>query len=147
LTNKLDTLTTYGFLTNNRVFELPGNSLSGVGHVDVTYMSLPGIGDTGDRVIWYQRQQAQLRSLTGRDCADDHGATRLRLRHRRASRGTETLQSASEKENPLHHEGHDDHEKQEAFVPFVSSCFVFRYRSPGTDFDGYPASSTCHSPG
>jgi len=44
------------FLTNNRVFELPGSPLSGVGYVDVTYMSLPGIGETGDRVIWYQKQ-------------------------------------------------------------------------------------------
>jgi hypothetical protein len=44
------------FLTNNRVFELPGSPLSGVGYVDVTYMSLPGIGETGDRVIWYQTQ-------------------------------------------------------------------------------------------
>ena len=46
-----------GFLlTNNRVFELPGSPLSGAGYADVTYMSLPGIGDTGDRVIWYQKQ-------------------------------------------------------------------------------------------
>jgi hypothetical protein len=46
-----------GFLvTNNRVFELPGSPLSGVGYVDVTYMSLAGVGDTGDRVIWYQKQ-------------------------------------------------------------------------------------------
>ena len=44
------------FLTNNRVFELPGSPLSGAGYADVTYMSLPGIGDTGDRVIWYQKQ-------------------------------------------------------------------------------------------
>jgi SAM-dependent methyltransferase len=44
------------FLTNNRVFELPGSPLSGVGYVDVTYMSLPGIGDTGDRVIWYEKE-------------------------------------------------------------------------------------------
>ena len=46
-----------GFLlTNNRIFELPNSPLSGVGFTDSTYMSLPGIGDTGDRVIWYQRQ-------------------------------------------------------------------------------------------
>jgi SAM-dependent methyltransferase len=45
-----------GFLlTNNRVFELPGNPLTGAGFADVTYMTLPGIGDAGDRVIWYQR--------------------------------------------------------------------------------------------
>jgi hypothetical protein len=46
-----------GFLlTNNRVFELPDGPLSGAGYADVTYMSLPGIGDTGDRVIWYEKQ-------------------------------------------------------------------------------------------
>ena len=46
-----------GFLlTNNRVFELPGSPLSGAGYADVTYMSLSGIGDAGDRVIWYQKQ-------------------------------------------------------------------------------------------
>ena len=45
-----------GFLlTNNRIFELPGSPLTGVGFTDSTYMSLPGIGDTGDRVIWYQK--------------------------------------------------------------------------------------------
>ena len=44
------------FITNNRVFELPGNPLSGVGFADVNYMSLPGIGETGDRVIWYRKQ-------------------------------------------------------------------------------------------
>ena len=43
------------FLTNNRVFELPAVPLSGVGFTDATYMSLPGIGNTGDRIIWYQR--------------------------------------------------------------------------------------------
>jgi hypothetical protein len=46
-----------GFLlTNNRIFELPNSPLAGVDFTDVTYMSLPGIGDAGDRVIWYQRQ-------------------------------------------------------------------------------------------
>jgi len=44
------------FLTNNRVFELPGSPLSGAGYVDVTYMSLPGVGDAGDRVIWYEKE-------------------------------------------------------------------------------------------
>jgi len=44
------------FLSNNRVFELPTSPLSGVGFTDTTYISLPGIGDTGDRVIWYRRQ-------------------------------------------------------------------------------------------
>jgi hypothetical protein len=46
-----------GFLlTNNRIFELPESPLSGVGFTDVVYMSLPGIGDTGDRIVWYQKQ-------------------------------------------------------------------------------------------
>ena len=46
-----------GFLlTNNRIFELPNSPLAGVGYSDVTYMSLPGIGDAGDRVILYQKQ-------------------------------------------------------------------------------------------
>ena len=46
-----------GFLlTNNRIFELPNSPLAGVGFTDATYMSLTGIGDAGDRVIWYQRQ-------------------------------------------------------------------------------------------
>jgi len=46
-----------GFLlTNNRVFELPQSPLSGVGYTDVTYMSLPGVGETGDRIVWYQKQ-------------------------------------------------------------------------------------------
>ena len=46
-----------GFLlSNNRIFELPDSPLSGIGFTDSTYMSLPGIGDTGDRVIWYQKQ-------------------------------------------------------------------------------------------
>jgi SAM-dependent methyltransferase len=45
-----------GFLlTNNRVFELPGSPLTGDGFADVTYMTLPGIGDAGDRVVWYRR--------------------------------------------------------------------------------------------
>ncbi len=45
-----------GFLlTNNQVFEVPATPLGGVGFTDSTYMSLPGVGNTGDRVIWYQR--------------------------------------------------------------------------------------------
>ncbi len=43
-------------LTNNQIFELPPIPLGGVGFTDVTYMALPGIGETGDRVVWYQRQ-------------------------------------------------------------------------------------------
>ena len=46
-----------GFLlSNNRVFELPGGPMAGVGYTDSTYMSIPGVGDTGDRVIWFQKQ-------------------------------------------------------------------------------------------
>ena len=46
-----------GFLlTNNRIFELPESPITGVGFTDVVYMSLPGIGDTGDRIVWYQKQ-------------------------------------------------------------------------------------------
>jgi hypothetical protein len=43
-------------LTNNRIFELPSTPLTGIGFTDVSYISLPGIGNTGDRIIWYQRQ-------------------------------------------------------------------------------------------
>jgi SAM-dependent methyltransferase len=43
------------FLTNDRVFELPGTLLGSVGYTDVNYMSLPGVGETGDRIVWYQR--------------------------------------------------------------------------------------------
>jgi len=42
-------------LTNNRIFELPSTPLTGVGFTDVTYITIPGIGSTGDRIIWYQR--------------------------------------------------------------------------------------------
>jgi hypothetical protein len=46
-----------GFLlTNNRIFEVPGGPLSGVGYIDVNYMSLAGIGETGDRLIWYANE-------------------------------------------------------------------------------------------
>ena len=43
-------------LTNNQIFELPPIPMSGVGFTDVTYMALAGIGDTGDRIVWYQRR-------------------------------------------------------------------------------------------
>ena len=47
-----------GFLlTNNRIFELPGSPLAGAGSTDVVYMSLPGVGDAGDRFVWYRRGQ------------------------------------------------------------------------------------------
>lgn len=46
-----------GFLlTNDRIFELPTTPLAGTGYTDVNYFSLAGIGSTGTRVIWYQRQ-------------------------------------------------------------------------------------------
>jgi hypothetical protein len=45
-----------GFLlTNNAVFEVPPNPIRRVGATDVTYMSLTGIGETGDRILWYRR--------------------------------------------------------------------------------------------
>ncbi len=43
-------------LTNNRIFEVPSVPLTGAGYTDVVYMALPGVGDTGDRVIWYERR-------------------------------------------------------------------------------------------
>jgi SAM-dependent methyltransferase len=46
-----------GFLlSNNRVFELPDSPITGIGYTDVVYTSIPGIGEAGDRIIWYQRQ-------------------------------------------------------------------------------------------
>ena len=45
-----------GFLlSNNLIFEVPPNPIRRVGATDVKYMSLTGIGDTGDRIYWYQR--------------------------------------------------------------------------------------------
>ena len=44
------------FLTNNGVFELPPIPMAWVGDTDVTYMNLPGIGQTIDRLFWYRRQ-------------------------------------------------------------------------------------------
>jgi hypothetical protein len=43
------------FLTNQRIIELPGTPLEYVAFTDVTYLALPGIGDTGDRITWYQK--------------------------------------------------------------------------------------------
>jgi hypothetical protein len=43
-------------LTNNRIFELPALPLTGTGFSDSLYMSIPGVGDTGDRLIWYEKQ-------------------------------------------------------------------------------------------
>jgi hypothetical protein len=44
------------FLTNNGVFELPTTPMAWVGDTDVTYMNVPGIGDTIDRIFWYRRE-------------------------------------------------------------------------------------------
>jgi len=44
------------FLSNDRIFELPATPLGSVGYTDVTYVTLPGVGDAGDRIVWYQRQ-------------------------------------------------------------------------------------------
>jgi SAM-dependent methyltransferase len=43
-------------LSNSRVVELPSTPMELVGRTDVTYSRLAGIGDAGDRVLWYQRQ-------------------------------------------------------------------------------------------
>lgn len=43
------------FLSNDRIFELPASPIGSVGYTDVSYLDLPGIGETGDRIIWYQR--------------------------------------------------------------------------------------------
>jgi hypothetical protein len=42
-------------LTNTRIVELPGIPLGAAGHTDVTYTSQAGVGDTGDRIMWYQK--------------------------------------------------------------------------------------------
>lgn len=44
-------------LTNNRIVELPGSPLSAAGQTEVGYMTLPGIGQTGDRITWYRRSR------------------------------------------------------------------------------------------
>jgi hypothetical protein len=43
------------FLSNSSIVELPGIPLASAGRTDVTYMSLPGVGDSGDRITWYQK--------------------------------------------------------------------------------------------
>jgi hypothetical protein len=43
------------FLANSRIVELPGIPLQSAGQTDVIYMSLPGVGDSGDRITWYQK--------------------------------------------------------------------------------------------
>ena len=42
-------------LSNNRIVEFPGGPISAVGYTDAIYMQLAGIGETGDRIVWYQR--------------------------------------------------------------------------------------------
>jgi hypothetical protein len=42
------------FLSNDRIFELPDSSIQSVGDTEVTYMTLPGIGRAGDRIVWYR---------------------------------------------------------------------------------------------
>lgn len=44
------------FLTNNPVFELPATPMSQIGYADVIYMKLPGIGESGDRIVWFRRE-------------------------------------------------------------------------------------------
>ena len=44
------------FLSNDPISELPTSPIRSVGSTDVTYMNLPGIGEAGDRIVWYQRQ-------------------------------------------------------------------------------------------
>jgi hypothetical protein len=44
------------FLTNNGLFELPGTPMTWIGETDVTYMTLPEVGDTIDRIFWYRRE-------------------------------------------------------------------------------------------
>lgn len=41
-------------LTNTRIIELPESPLASLGRLDVGYMTLPGIGQTGDRFTWYR---------------------------------------------------------------------------------------------
>jgi hypothetical protein len=43
------------FLTNNRLFELPGIPMVGVGTTDTVHFTAPA-GDIRDQVVWYQRQ-------------------------------------------------------------------------------------------
>ena len=43
-------------LSNTPVAALPGMPLSAIGHTDVTYMPLAGLGDVRDRFAWYLRR-------------------------------------------------------------------------------------------
>jgi hypothetical protein len=44
------------FLSNDRIVELPGSPLVSSGSTSTTYTTAPGIGDSGDRIEWFQRQ-------------------------------------------------------------------------------------------
>lgn len=44
------------FLSNDRIFQLPDNPLASIGHTSAIYMKAPAVGDTGDRIDWYQRR-------------------------------------------------------------------------------------------
>jgi len=43
------------FLSNDPISELPTSPVKSVGATEVTYMNVPGIGEAGDRIVWYQR--------------------------------------------------------------------------------------------
>ena len=43
------------FVTNTRIVELPGTPLEAIGHTDAIYTSQAGVGDSGDRIMWYQK--------------------------------------------------------------------------------------------
>jgi hypothetical protein len=40
-------------LTNTRLIELPDSPLGAIGYTDAIYTSLPGVGESGDRMMWY----------------------------------------------------------------------------------------------
>src|SRR4030095_12337546 len=47
-------------LTNNNLFESPAIPMQWIGNLDVTYMNVPGVGDTIDRMFWYRRGKKPL---------------------------------------------------------------------------------------
>ena len=44
------------FLSNDRIFELPGSLLESIGHTSTIYLQATGLGDRGDRIDWYQHR-------------------------------------------------------------------------------------------
>jgi hypothetical protein len=42
-------------LTNTPLVEIPGVPMTSAGYTDAVYASLPGLGDVGDRLLWYRR--------------------------------------------------------------------------------------------